>query len=75
MKQLTPEEIEIIEILNSRPEIKYCMRLAMTLSQEQQSFLLEVITIYKDKGIRPDEAWNLICGKYGIPKTYKLKAT
>lgn len=69
------EKLAMSEMLNARPEVRDFMKVAMTLSQEQLQFITEVMTIYKDKGIRPDKAWNLICRGYGIPKTYELKAT
>ena len=75
MKQITPEKLAMSEMLNARPEVRDFMKVAMTLPQEQLQFITEVMTIYKDRDIRPDKAWNLICGRYGIPKTYELKAT
>ena len=75
MKQITPEKLTMSEMLNARPEVRDFMKVAMTLPQEQLQFITEVMTIYKDRDIRPDKAWNLICGRYGIPKTYELKAT
>ena len=48
------------------------MKICMTLTQEQQRFITEVLTICNSKGIRPDKAWNLICRGYGIPTTYEL---
>ena len=72
MKQITPEKLAMSEMLNARPEVRDFMKLAMTLSEEQQQFITEVMTICNNKGIRPDKAWNLICRRYGIPKTYEL---
>lgn len=48
------------------------MKTVMTLPEEQQRFIAEVMTICKDKDIRLDKAWNMICRRYGIPKTYEL---
>lgn len=72
MRQMTVEEKATMEALNDRSEIRDFLKLAMTLSQEQQKFLIELLTICKEKGIRADEAWDSICTKYGMPKTHEL---
>lgn len=72
MKQITPEKLAMSEMLNARPEVRDFMKVAMTLPQEQLQFITEVITICKDKDIRPDDAWNTVCRGYSIPTTQEL---
>lgn len=72
MKQMTPEKLAMSEMLNARPEVRDFMKVAMTLPQEQLQFITGVMTICKDKDIRPDDAWNMVCRAYSIPTTQEL---
>jgi len=58
--------------MNHRAEVIDFMKLAMTLSEEQQQFITEVLTLCNDKSIRPDDAWNTVCRGYNIPTTQEL---
>lgn len=58
--------------MKHRAEVINFMKLAMTLSEEQQQFITEVLTICNDKDIRPDDAWNAVCRGYSIPTTQEL---
>lgn len=58
--------------MKHRAEVIDFMKLAMTLSEEQQQFITEVLTLCNDKDIRPDDAWNTACRGYGIPTTQEL---
>ena len=58
--------------MKHRAEVIDFMKLAITLSEEQQQFITEVLTLCNDKDIRPDDAWNTVCRGYSIPTTQEL---